>query len=374
MILYYGSTCKNRPIFITTCDVLYYTDLCNFFQTDTDLSKEKSSFLNQLIIPKKLAVSTQIFLLPLRTLANFRLLPVNKMAATDIQPGILDMESHVLAMDERWLEKILDTKKEIPEKKLQIQDNVDRRCGQKRQRKEKKIFDPSDTDEGSKTKRRRSSEKQRQKDIFLLHQSPYLIQSCFVNIERMKFNEEPAPIKVEVKLEEMVEVNQKVEVKLDDYKKYFQRVKVKMENSRPSNEKRALFALTEHQKQILSDVASPKPDVPKPIDNCVEVFRCPKCSNKFESLNRLLLHVDSAHENFTIKVYVDSFFVKNTTFSFQVRCPQCHIVLYGSGYERHCLVYHKEVLLAPKYLLNPLAEAQVSYARLVVIYYVLVDN
>ena len=331
MILHYGSTCKNRPIFITTCDVLYYTDLCNFLQTDTDLSKEKSSFLNQLIIPKKLAVSTQIFLLPLRTLANFRLLPVNKMAATDIQPGILDMESHVLAMDERWLEKILDTKKEIPEKKLQIQDNVDRRCGQKRQRKEKKIFDPSDTDEGSKTKRRRSSEKQRQKDILLLHQSPYLIQSCFVNIERMKFNEEPAQIKVEVKLEEMVkvnqkvevkleemvEVNQKVEVKLDDSKKYNQRGKIKLENSRPSNEKRALFALTEHQKQILSDVASTKQDVPKPIDDCVEVFRCPKCSNKFESLNRLLLHVDSAHENFTIKVYVDSFLSRIPHFPFR---------------------------------------------------------
>ena len=217
------------------------------------------------------------------------------------------MESHVLAMDERWLEKILDTKKETPEKKLQIQDNVDRRCGQKRQRKEKKIFDPSDTDEGSKTKRRRSSEKRREKDIFLLHQSPYLIRSCFVHIERMKLNEEPVPIKVEVKLEEMVEVNQRVEVKLDESKNFNQRVKEKVENSTHSNEKRAMFALTEQQKQILSDVASTKQDVPKLIDNCVEVFSCPKCSNKFESLNRLLLHVDSAHENFTIKVYFGIF-------------------------------------------------------------------
>ena len=118
------------------------------------------------MIPKYLAVSTQIFLLPLSSLTNFRLLPVNKMVATDIQPGILDMESHVLAMDERWLEKILDTKKEIPEKKLQIQDNVDRSCGQKRQRKEKKIFDPSETDDGPKTKIRRSSEKRQDEKHF----------------------------------------------------------------------------------------------------------------------------------------------------------------------------------------------------------------
>ena len=111
IFLHSGSICKNRPIFVTICDVLYYTELCNFFQTDTDPPKEQSSFLKQLMIPKYLAVSTQIFLLPLSSLTNFRLLPVNKMVATDIQPGILDMESHVLAMDERWLEKILDTKK-----------------------------------------------------------------------------------------------------------------------------------------------------------------------------------------------------------------------------------------------------------------------
>jgi hypothetical protein len=40
----------------------------------------------------------------------------------------------------------------------------------------------------------------------------------------------------------------------------------------------------------------------------------------------------------------------------QVRCPCCNIVLYGSGYERHCLLYH-EALLRPSltdYLLSPL--------------------
>ena len=70
----------------------------------------------------------------------------------------------------------------MSEKKLQIQDNVDRRCGQKRQHKEKKINDPSETEDTPITERRRSSEKWREKDIFLLHQSSYLTRICCVYI------------------------------------------------------------------------------------------------------------------------------------------------------------------------------------------------
>ena len=67
----------------------------------------------------------------------------------------------------------------------------------------------------------------------------------------MKFDDKSVPVKVEVKLEAMVEVNQRVKVKLEESNHYNQTFKVKVEKSIHSNEKRAMFAWTEQQKRTI---------------------------------------------------------------------------------------------------------------------------
>ena len=86
------------------------------------------------------------------------------------------------------------------------------------------------------------------------------------------------------------------------------------------------------------------------------IVSCPKCQRTFISLNRLSLHIDSGHQNVNVKVRcnIQAKTEFNDKFTSQVRCPQCMKVLYGSGYEHHCLKYHENILSLPYYKLAPL--------------------
>ena len=224
-----------------------------------------------------------------------------------------------LLMDDKWLSSILGE-----EEKLLDGDKGVRR--EKRQRKEKKIFDPSAIAEVTQQGKRR---KRKEKDALLLRQSPYLIRQCFVNVERIETtNNIPAAELTTgvVSREERDNVN------------------------KDSRDK--LFALSEEQKLVLETVSLIKQEESGLSRN---IFPCPKCQRMFFSLNKLKLHIDSGHEYFQAKVRAccrkEQFSIKTTS---QVRCLQCMKVLYGSGYEHHCLKYHENLLSLPEYKLSPI--------------------
>ena len=191
------------------------------------------------------------------------------------------MGSDDLLMDDKWLSSILGEEEELCDKKgvkrkrpnikYSIPDTVhsipspEEDIKSKRQRKEKKIFDPSAIEEVSQAKRRKS---RKDKDALLLHQSPYLIRPCFVNVERIDVTDN---IPVE---EENIEVTEWENVNIDRNK---------------------LFALSKEEREVLETVSSTEKD-----DSTL--LPCPKCHRMFFRLNNLKLHIDSGHENFTNKV------------------------------------------------------------------------
>ena len=227
------------------------------------------------------------------------------MAALHTEAELVAMRPDDLECDDKWLKGILDSKDQSRKRTMSTPENG----RQKRQRKEKKIFDPSETDELKKEKRRRStSEKPKEDDLLLhQHQSPFVIRDCSVRIQRLQatqviehegveiFTEEPEG---EPEVEEPV-LKQKVIIK--------QPLSIRQEIGVQPTAKAALFALSNEERWKLHQVAAGEvtyqvfsPD--DPCNNLVPSFSCPKCKKEFTSLNRLLLHVDSAHEKFTEKV------------------------------------------------------------------------
>ena len=170
-------------------------------------------------------------------------------------------------MDDKWLSSILGEEEE--EHSDGDKKGVKRN---KRQRKEKKIFDPSAMDEVRQAKRRKT---RKEKDAFLLHQSPYLIRRCFVKMERIHLTDDNIPDE-EVKTEAAENVSTK-------------------ERENVNIERKKLFALSKEQREVLETVSSIKKE-----DSTL--LPCPKCHRMFFSLNNLKLHIDSGHESFTVKV------------------------------------------------------------------------
>ena len=190
------------------------------------------------------------------------------------------MGSADLLMDDKWLSSILGEedgdKKGVKRKRPNTKHSIlitnhsipshEEGIKHKRQRKEKKIFDPSAIEEVSQTKRRK---RRKDNDALLLHQSPYLIRPCFVNVERIHVTDDiPAG---EVKREAATAWGG-VDI-----------------------ERNKLFALSKEEREVLETVSTIKKE-----DSTL--LPCPKCHRMFFSLNNLKLHVDSGHENFTVKV------------------------------------------------------------------------
>ena len=183
-----------------------------------------------------------------------------KMATEEVTA----MGSADLLMDDKWLSSILGEEGEHSDgDKKGVKRN-------KRQRKEKKIFDPSAIDEVRQAKRRRT---RKDKDAFLLHQSPYLIRRCFVNVERICPTDDNIP-------DEEVKTEGAENVSAEEWENI---------------ERKKLFALSKEQREVLETVSSIKKE-----DSTL--LPCPKCHRMFFSVNNLKLHIDSGHENFTVKV------------------------------------------------------------------------
>ena len=193
------------------------------------------------------------------------------------------MGSDDLLMDDKWLSSILGEEEELcdkkgvkrknrPNTKYSVPDTVhsiptpEEDFKSKRQRKEKKIFDPSAIEEVNQAKRRKT---RKDKDALLLHQSPYLIRPCFVNVERIHATDNIPVEEVKTEAEELENVN---------------------------IERKKLFALSKEEREVLETVSSIKKE-----DSTL--LPCPKCHRMFFSLNNLKLHIDSGHENFTVKVH-----------------------------------------------------------------------
>ena len=180
-----------------------------------------------------------------------------KMATEEVTA----MGSADLLMDDKWLSSILGEHSDGDKKGVKRN---------KRQRKEKKIFDPSAMDEVRQAKRRRT---RKDKDAFLLHQSPYLIRRCFVNVERILLTDDNTP-------DEEVKTEGAENVSAEEWENI---------------ERKKLFALSKEQREVLETVSSIKKE-----DSTL--LPCPKCHRMFFSVNNLKLHIDSGHENFTVKV------------------------------------------------------------------------
>ena len=216
-----------------------------------------------------------------------------------------DMGSADLLMDDKWLSSILgeeeeelcgsdkkgvkrkrpNTKNSIPRTICSIPNTVDsvpntkEDVKGKRQRKEKKIFDPSAVAEVALVKRRkRLSGTRKEKDALLLHQSPYPIRKCFIKMERIHLTNK-IPV-AEVKGEGTENASTK-------------------EWDNVNIERQTLFALSEDEKRVLETFSSVK----KAESGLSEtILPCPKCHRQFFSLNNLKLHIDSGHQYFTVKV------------------------------------------------------------------------
>ena len=193
------------------------------------------------------------------------------------------MGSDDLLMDDKWLSSILGEEEELcdkkgikpkrPNTKYSILDTVhsfptpEEEIKRKRKRKEKKIFDPSAIEEVAKEVHQAKRRKTRKdKDALLLHQSPYLIRPCLVNVERIHVTDNIEEVKREA---------------------------TELENGNIDRNK--LFALSKEEREVLATVSSIKKE-----DSTL--LPCPKCHRMFFSLNNLKLHIDSGHENFTVKV------------------------------------------------------------------------
>ena len=174
-------------------------------------------------------------------------------------------------MDDKWLSSILGEEEE--EHSDGDKKSVKRN---KRQRKEKKIFDPSAMDEVMQAKRRKT---RKDKDAFLLHQSPYLIRKCFVKVEKIHVTTNNIPT-AEVKTEAKENVSTE-------------------EWDNVNVERQTLFALNEDERRVLESFSSVKK---AESGLCETILPCPKCHRQFFSLNKLKLHIDSGHQYFTVKV------------------------------------------------------------------------
>ena len=217
-----------------------------------------------------------------------------------------DIGSADLLMDDKWLSSILgeeeeelcgsdkkgvkrkrpNTKNSIPRTICSIPNTVDsvpntkEDVKGKRQRKEKKIFDPSAVAEVAQAKRRkRLSGTRKEKDALLLHQSLYRIRKCFVKLER-----------IHVTTNNILVAEKKTEATENASTEKWENVNV---------ERQTLFALSEDEKRVLETFSFVK----KAESGLSEtILPCPKCHRQFFSLNNLKLHIDSGHQYFTVKV------------------------------------------------------------------------
>ena len=140
------------------------------------------------------------------------------------------------------------------------------------------------------------------------------IKECSISLERLSSHvkEEETEIEEEIKIEN-IESIEETEDTFDGIKDY--------------------FSLDETQKSLVSDIVGYQ----HKTGEANKSYECPKCKFKFDSRNKLKLHIDALHDKFGTKI----------------RCPLCQVILYGSGYERHVNVYHPEALQNEEYILSP---------------------
>jgi hypothetical protein len=207
------------------------------------------------------------------------------------------MKPHELELDDRWLTSILGTTGRASKRTLSDKDSVTS-GRQKRQRKEKRIFDPSVAEEDLKTKLKA---KQKEKDALLLHQSPFEIRNCFVKLDIIIL---PTSIKDEV--EEECVTREPPQLTEEEEEEFIEEMREEADMKQTQSEiltrKAEMFSLSKEQKDLLKVVISIKPEKDASANRESVIYPCPKCSKEFSSLNRIKLHVDSGHEKFTVKV------------------------------------------------------------------------
>ena len=144
------------------------------------------------------------------------------------------------------------------------------------------------------------------------------IKECSISLERLPshVHEEETDIEETIKIESIESVDETVDLNIFDGIKDY-------------------FTLDETQKSLLNEIVNSAKE--NEAEEVSKSYECPKCKFAFGSLNRLKLHIDALHDKFRTKI----------------RCPLCHVCLYGSGYERHVSVYHQEALLNEQYILTP---------------------